>query len=600
VVPPASTRRHRRTPGPGRHGGALWRISAVGAVAALLALPAAEAYGEAWPGNGHTSASVDGSTSPGVGDGARVIDDSSFGATVFGGSAGTGRLPAAVAVAAAPGLTCSGDGNSGNRVKVVYVFETGSDRFTAVEPAIRQAIWEAQTNINDSARRDGGQRFLRFVHDANCQAVIDKVELPPGSIVNDNNFGRDFTALLQARGYNATNRVYLLVAEGWNGCGNAEVVNDTSPGTGNQHNFQTNYARIAVHPDGGCLGGHEVTHELAHVFGGLLPGAPHNDGSGHCTDGQETLCQDTAILACPDPIEIRMWDCGRDDYFGVTPQGSWLPTHWNAARDSTYLDAGSAVPALTAVPPLPPQYLSAVDVQGTSIALAFRRPGDARGITDYQILNGGTVLATIPANLNQSTVQVGGLRPNTSLSLTIRSRVVVNGTTRVSVNSQPMSVRTTSTTTPAGVPVNGAIMALANDVVTPDGPHLALEVGFSSTAEDAQMVEWPRNDALNQQWLFTTDGNGFRLLSQRSDKCLTVLGSSTANGANVVQETCAGLASQRWLMIPVTGLTYQLKASHSNLCLQAQGLGTAPLTPLVQGTCNTAEPTQRWTVGRLA
>lgn len=123
-------------------------------------------------------------------------------------------------------------------------------------------------------------------------------------------------------------------------------------------------------------------------------------------------------------------------------------------------------------------------------------------------------------------------------------------------------------------------MTLTNDVVTADGPHLALEVGFSSTDEDAQMVEWPRNDALNQQWLFTADRDGFQLVSQRSHRCLTVLGSSTAPNANVVQETCAGLPSQRWNMVPVAGLTYQLKASHSNLCLQAQGLATAPLTPL--------------------
>jgi hypothetical protein len=207
--------------------------------------------------------------------------------------------------------------------------------------------------------------------------------------------------------------VYLLIADGWSGSGNADPEDDPTAGTGNRHNSRALYVRVG----GDCLNGHVVTHELTHSLGGVIPGAPHNDGTGHCTDGQEILCQDTAVLACPDPLEIRLLDCGRDDYFGVTPRGSWLPTHWNMATDSLYLDVAGSVAPLTSVPPLPPQYLTAVDIQGTSVALTFRRPAETRGITDYQVLSGTSVVATIPAQLNQGTVRITGLSANTQRTI---------------------------------------------------------------------------------------------------------------------------------------------------------------------------------------
>jgi hypothetical protein len=67
-------------------------------------------------------------------------------------------------ITAAPPLHCTGNGTDGNRVQMVYAYETGTpNRFTEREPIIRLAAWVAQQNVNDSARREGAQRWLRFV-----------------------------------------------------------------------------------------------------------------------------------------------------------------------------------------------------------------------------------------------------------------------------------------------------------------------------------------------------------------------------------------------------------------------------------------------------
>ena len=82
------------------------------------------------------------------------------------GAVGTVLPEAATAapgpVAAVPSLQCIGDGTSGHRVQMLYVYEPGHERLADRERAIRLAAWEAQQNVNDSARQQGGQRWVRW------------------------------------------------------------------------------------------------------------------------------------------------------------------------------------------------------------------------------------------------------------------------------------------------------------------------------------------------------------------------------------------------------------------------------------------------------
>ncbi|MEO3812938.1 RICIN domain-containing protein [Sphaerisporangium sp. B11E5] len=505
----------------------------------------------------------------------------------------TPALAVAGGTSAAPPLVCTGDGTSGNRVQIVYAYE-GADNLSLREPAIRQAIWEAQTNINDSARRDGGRRLLNVVHDGSCHALITTVQVPAGQTDAGNwILDEDLTA---------GDRIYLMIAEQTGECGaawNDNVENDSTPGTGNLHNSRTGYVLVGL----GCLNGHVVTHELAHALGGLLPGAPNSDGGGHCTDGHETLCQPATGAVCPDPISIRYLDCDGDDYFSLNPSGSYLPTHFNAALDSLYLTPGSPVTPLTVPFPLPPQYLRAVDIQGTSIAFSFRPPGDTAGVTAYEILRNGVLVATVPASERRTTARVDGLPAGTTAFYNVRSRVTVGGTSRYSIASQGLSATTVTGSTEAGDVAPGAVMVLTNENVQPDGEfqgaYQAMDSG-NATDEDAGTLQHPRHEATNQQWKLTAaTGGTYTVRSEYGGKCLAVLGGSTSAGAAIVQSTCTGAANQRWAFVPVIGLTYQLRNAGSNLCAQTENLSTAMLAPLVQGTCSSSEPSQRWSVHRM-
>jgi hypothetical protein len=356
------------------------------------------------------------------------------GALVGATTVSSPALAVAGGTSAVPPLVCTGDGTTGHRVQVVYLYENVNS-FSLREAAIRQAIWEAQTNINDSARRDGGQRYLNFVHDSNCQAVITTIQTPTGTTDGNHPW-------INASNLTANDRIYLVLGEETTiDCGvswNDHVEWDSTPSTSNLHNSRTSWI---VYGDN-CVDGHTVTHELAHSLGGVNLNAPNSDGNWHCNDGYETLCQPASGAVCPDPISIRYLDCNGDDYFSLNPTGIWLPTHFNAALHNLWLTAGSSVTPLTAPFPLPPQYLRAVDIQSTSIAFSFRPPGDTAGITAYEILRNGVLVATIPANEGRTTARVSGLPTNTTAYYNVRSRVTVGGTSRYSVASQGLAATT--------------------------------------------------------------------------------------------------------------------------------------------------------------
>ncbi|MEV8635539.1 RICIN domain-containing protein [Streptosporangium sp. NPDC051023] len=497
-----------------------------------------------------------------------------------------------------PQVHCVGDGTSGHRVKLIYAYESGSNRFAEKEDLIRQAAWITQENVNDSARRDGAERWIRFetTGSTGCDLAIDSVQVPTGSS-NGN-----WTGALQNLGYTDTDHIYIAYFEKSTGCGgtvgDSPIANDDSSGTGNRHNSYATW--ITLSP--GCSTGHEMTHELAHALGGILPNAPHYDGPGaHCTDSNETLCQGGSTVVCSDPLAVRLMDCGKDDYFGVTPVGTYLSTHWNAANHSLYLEHGSSVPTMTTIPPLAPQLFTGVDVQGNEIVFVYEPSTkvEGSGVTrEAQVLRNGTVVATVP--IWQHSVRVTGLTSNTSATYTVRERITYGGVTRTSAESDSLIVLTGTSSTPAGAVADGITTIFTNDVVDSSGPNLAMDLYSFSEAENAPIVQWPQNSVKNQQWRLTAAGGGaYTITSAHSGKCLTPLSGSGTAGTAVVQVTCSGATAQKWTFPSISGITYQIKASvGTNQCIQASGGGTGGGTALVLGTCNSSASTQRWTSNR--
>jgi hypothetical protein len=85
----------------------------------------------------------------------------------------------------------------------------------------------------------------------------------------------------------------------------------------------------------------------------------------------------------------------------------------------------------------------------------------------------------------------------------------------------------------------------------------------------------------------------YTVINQQSGKCLDVSGSSTSDGAAVVQFTCGGGTNQQFTLRKVTysgndAHDYQLVARHSGKCVDVSGVSTAARAAVHQWTCNPA------------
>ncbi|MDY7083638.1 MAG: RICIN domain-containing protein [Actinomycetota bacterium] len=116
-----------------------------------------------------------------------------------------------------------------------------------------------------------------------------------------------------------------------------------------------------------------------------------------------------------------------------------------------------------------------------------------------------------------------------------------------------------------------------------------LDVVSASTANNAEVKQYPWNGGGNQRFEFRDAGTGYyQVIAQHSGKCLDVASGSTADGANIIQYTCGTGANQQWQWTP-TGDHYQLRARHSGKCLDVAADGT----DLQQSACGGAAA-QQW------
>jgi hypothetical protein len=317
--------------------------------------------------------------------------------------------PAVAADLSKPRVPCYGDGESGPRVQAVYAFPADKrDRYTEVASYI--PTWAAQMDqvFDKSAQQTGGTRHVRFVTDANCNLVVDKVQL---TSTGDDTFGNTMTEL-RAMGMNRTDRRYLVWLDSTVLCGIAGYYLDDQPGSGNANNgaFPGSIARV----DSGCWGladqGESVeAHEVLHTLGGVQASAPNSTPMGHCTDGADRMCYDDGSglqqrSVCPDSNQ-PYFDCNHDDYYSTkAPAGSYLATHWDTA-DSEFL--ATTDPPNVAPPPDPDPSASpgpASSPPGSLVPPTPRRPGALGGaVSRLRALNPARLLS-----LRQGTVHRHG------------------------------------------------------------------------------------------------------------------------------------------------------------------------------------------------
>jgi hypothetical protein len=171
------------------------------------------------------------------------------------------------------------------------------DRCATYPNSIRHWAAEAGRDFRDSAAETGGDRHIRFIHNAGCVLTVPNVVMSP---TGDDSF-TNTQIELAAAGYNLADRKYMVYVDANVYCGIGDIRNDDSAGAGNLNNGGPSYGRT----DAGCWGGPTAAHELMHNIGGVQLSAPQSSGGGHCIDEWDLECYSdspyfpTMIYLCP-------------------------------------------------------------------------------------------------------------------------------------------------------------------------------------------------------------------------------------------------------------------------------------------------------------
>ncbi len=275
--------------------------------------------------------------------------------------AGENAAPGTQAATTSGSIPCYGTGQDGYRVQVVYARSSNVvDRYVEFAPSIVQWTAAVDAVVSASANETGGVRHVRFVTDAACNLVIDRVTLSP---TGDDDFSNTI-AELRSLGYNRTDRKYLVYADANVYCGIAQVYLDDSPNPAPGANASNGHPQVpgtVARVDNGCWGLTDSVeaHELMHNLGGVQESAPRATPYNHCTDENDRMCYADGSGApltsvCP-PTQENRFDCNHDDYFSTSPPLlSYLATHWNTADSAFLARTAPSIPAGGRYNPLTP------------------------------------------------------------------------------------------------------------------------------------------------------------------------------------------------------------------------------------------------------
>jgi beta-glucanase (GH16 family) len=114
-----------------------------------------------------------------------------------------------------------------------------------------------------------------------------------------------------------------------------------------------------------------------------------------------------------------------------------------------------------------------------------------------------------------------------------------------------------------------------------------LDVSGSSTSDGATIVQWPATGGNNQRWQFISVGSGYYAIKNvYSGKYMDIEGASTANDAKNIQWTYSGATNQQWQLVSAGSGYYKIKNRKSGKILDISGASTADGAQNIQYTDN--------------
>lgn len=124
-----------------------------------------------------------------------------------------------------------------------------------------------------------------------------------------------------------------------------------------------------------------------------------------------------------------------------------------------------------------------------------------------------------------------------------------------------------------------------------------LSVDGAGTDNGARMLQWTCGSQTNQQWnLDATDHGYYRVMAVNSGKCLSVSDAGTGNGSAVIQWDCGSRNNQQWRLVQRDDGYFSLAARHSGKCLSLSGDKNQNGATAVQWSCG-SQHEQNWRLG---
>ncbi len=116
------------------------------------------------------------------------------------------------------------------------------------------------------------------------------------------------------------------------------------------------------------------------------------------------------------------------------------------------------------------------------------------------------------------------------------------------------------------------------------GKVLRLKNGSYDNGDPVQQGAWNEGIQHNRWNLVTLNNGYFKIVNVQTGKVLDVTGSSTANGAKVIQWGSNGGNNQQWKLVSLGNGEFSIEARHSGKVLDVEGAGTGEGAQVLQWT----------------